>query len=127
MNQLVFGNVTWFMLLAQMFGVFGLIMNFFSFQQNTNKRIVGIQIFGALFFSIHFLAMMVGTIALFLINTKLTRRFSLVGSIGWITYNALLVAIPGFISEIFTITSIVSAMIKFDFKKNNEYEDDLGA
>ena len=42
------------MLIAQGIGFIAMFLNILSFQQNTNKRIVGVQIFKFMFFSVHF-------------------------------------------------------------------------
>jgi hypothetical protein len=172
--------IPWEMLVVQGVGFVGMIMNITSFQQNTNKRILGFQIIGTVLWCTHFLAlgaytgaalnflglsrnlvfffrpkkwassklwlyffciayiaagvltyesftgilasaaMVLSTIALYIIHPKITRRISLASSSGWLTYNAISFSIAGVVAEILTITSIIIAMFKFDFKKNNE-------
>ena len=183
LNQTVFANVTWFMIIAQGIGFFGMIGNFISYQQNTNKRIVGVQIFAALFFFVHMLligattgallnilgalrnfvffmrpkkwaesslwvyvfcvfyliagiltwsgaisilptiAMMCGTVALFMIKPKTTRKLALFCSVGWIVYNAFVFSLAGMVSETLTISSILIAMFKFDRKSLQKAAD----
>ena len=182
LNQIAFAQVTWFMILAQGLGFFGMLGNFISYQQNTNKRIVGVQIFAALFFFVHMLmigattgamlnivgamrnfvffmrpkkwaesvwwvyifcflylaagvltwegaisllptvAMIFGTIALFIIRPKTTRRLVLLCSVGWIIYGVLVFSVAAMISETLTIASILIAMYKFDRKGAEKVE-----
>jgi len=183
MNQTLIGNITYFILLTQAIGFIGMIMNFTSYQQNTNRRIIFFQIIGALFFCAHFfllaqnepgayvgsalngigflrnavfwfrpkkwaeniiwlyifcisyiiagvitwdsyisllpvVGMLIGSYGLFEKNTTKTRRLMLGCSISWIIYNTLTGSVPGFVTEVFTISSIVIAMYKFDFRKD---------
>ena len=182
-------ELTLYMLAAQAVGVLGLAMNFLSYQQNTNRRIVGFQIFGALFWTGHFImlgavidgaytgavmniigllrncvfflrrgdnkpnwashvawlyifcalyvvtgiltydslvsllpiaAMIFGTVALFVMNPKMTRRLALACSVGWFSYDVLVFSVAGLVSEIFTLSSIIIAMVKFDFRKKGD-------
>jgi hypothetical protein len=186
-------SITPYLIITQAVGFIGLAMNFISYQQNANRRIVGFQILGALFWMIHFImlgavvegaytgaalnliglfrnvvfvcrpetpqedgkphwasrkawlylfclmyviagivtydspvslipsaAMIFGSIALYLIDPKKTRRFALACSAGWMTYNIFSFSIAGFTSEVFTITSIIIAMFKYDFKSKKE-------
>ena len=46
---------------AQALGLVGLIMNVLSFQQKTKKRLITVQLFGGLSFSLHFLLMQAPT------------------------------------------------------------------
>jgi len=185
MNQIAFWNMTWIFLIAQIIGFFGLLMNIASYQANTNKRIVTIQIFGTLFWGIHFLllgpsspgaytgaalnaagllrncvfamrpkkwaahpawvyifcagyvfcgvftwggpvsllpmaGMLFGTVSLYLLSPKLTRRLAMGCSCTWLIYNILTRSVAGTICEILTLISIVAAMIKFDRKTCEE-------
>lgn len=54
MNQIIFGNFNYYNLLTQVIGIIGIIFNFITFQQNTNKRIVAFQICASAAFVIHF-------------------------------------------------------------------------
>ena len=177
--------MTWGFLAAQVIGFFGLLMNVVSYQANTNKRIVTIQIFGALFWGIHFLllgqsvagaytgaalnaagllrncifamrpkkwaahpawvyifcagyvlcgiftwggpvsllpmaGMLFGTVSLYLMKPKSTRRLALGSSCTWLIFNILTSSVAGVICEIFTLISIATAMIKFDRKPCEE-------
>ncbi len=177
MLQAFIAKITWYAVVTQIIGFAGMAMNFISYQQNTNKKIVGFQIFGCAFFMVHFymlgaytaaalnilgvlrnfvffcrpkpwaskkiwlfvfcvsyviagvltyenitsmiptLAMIAGSVALFLTIPKWTRRLGLVCSLGWMANNLITGSIPGFASEIFTTTSILIAMWKFDRRK----------
>jgi len=181
MDQIAFWNLTWRFICIQIIGLIGLLMNVISFQANTNKRIVRMQIFGCLFWIVHFMllgqhsagaytgaalnaagllrncvfalrprkwaahpawlyifcvgyilcgiftwsgpvsllptaAMLLGTVGLYVLNPKITRRFGMVASCGWLIYNVLTRSFAGIVCEIFTQTSIVVAMVKFDRK-----------
>jgi len=181
MNQIAFWNVTWGFLCVQFIGFIGLLLNVISYQANTNKRIVSIQIFGCLVWCVHFLllgqfsagaytgaalnaagllrncvfamrpkkwaahpawlyifclgyilcgiftwsgpvsllpmaAMQVGTVSLYVLNPKLTRRLGAVGSCGWLIFNVLTRSVPGAVCEVVTLISIAVAMVKFDRK-----------
>jgi len=181
MNQTAFWNVTWGYLCVQLIGFFGLVMNVLSYQANTNKRIVRIQIFGCLFWMVHFLllgrfnagaytaaalnaggllrncvfamrprkwathpawlyifcfgyvlcgvltwngpvsllpmaGMVLGTVSLYVLKPKLTRRLGSACSCGWLIFNILTHSIPGAACETLTLVSIATAMIKFDRK-----------
>jgi hypothetical protein len=50
-------------------------------------------------------------------NAKLVRRYSLIASPLWLTYNIINFSLGGAITEIFCIISIFVAMIRLDFKK----------
>ena len=183
MNQIAFWNLTWGFLCVQLVGFIGLLLNVTSYQANTNKRIVSIQIFGCLIWGIHFLllglgqfsagaytgaalnaagllrncvfamrpkkwaahpawlyifclsyilcgiftwsglvsllpmaAMQVGTVSLYVLNPKLTRRLGTACSSGWLIFNVLTRSVPGAVCEIVTLISIGIAMAKFDRK-----------
>jgi len=181
MNQIAFWGLTWRYLCVQLIGVFGLVMNVVSYQANTNKRIVSIQIFGCLFWIIHFVllgrysagaytaaamnaggmlrnivfamrpkkwaahpawlyifcfgyvlsgiftwnglvsllpmvGMLLGTVSLYMLNPKLTRRLGAVSTCGWLIFNILTRSIPGAVCETLTLVSIGAAMIKYDRK-----------
>ena len=57
------------------------------------------------------------TIATRLENAKLVRRYAFIASPLWLTYNAVMGSIGGVITETFNIVSIITAMIRLDFKK----------
>jgi len=185
MDQIAFWNMTWGFLAAQFVGFIGLLMNVVSYQANTNRRIVRIQVFGALFWCLHFLllgrtipgaytgaalnaagllrnlifamrprkwaahpawlyvfcgvyvvcgaltwngpmsllpmaGMLFGTVSLYLINPKLTRRLGLGSSCTWMAYNICTRSAAGIICEVFTLGSIGIAMFKFDRKPREE-------
>ena len=56
--------MTLFEIVAQVFGIFGMILNVFSYQQKTQRGVIGFQLLGSVFFSINFfmLGAMVGSI-----------------------------------------------------------------
>jgi len=55
MNEIAFWNLTWGFLCVQLIGFVGLLLNVASYQANSNKRIVTIQVFGCLVWCVHFL------------------------------------------------------------------------
>jgi hypothetical protein len=57
------------------------------------------------------------TIATRLDNAKLVRRYAFIASPLWLAYNAVMGSIGGIITETFNIISIITAMIRLDFKK----------
>ena len=65
-------------------------------------------------------AVIFGTVALFMINPKTTRRLSLICVAGWFSHNILVFSVAGMISDIFATSSIIIAMFKFDFRKKTE-------
>jgi len=182
MDQIAFWNMTWGFVIAQTVGFCGLLMNVVSYQANTNRRIVTIQIFGALFWCVHFLllgqtiagaytgaalnaagllrncifamrprkwaahpawlyifcgvyvicgaltwsgpvsllpmaGMLFGTVSLYVLQPKLTRRLGLGSSLTWMAYNIFTRSVAGIICEVFTLASIGTAMYKFDRKE----------
>ena len=181
MNQIAFWNFTWGFLCVQLVGFVGLLLNVISYQANTNKRIVTIQIFGCLVWCVHFLllgqfsagaytgaalnavgllrnivfamrpkkwaahpawlyifcfsyilcgiftwsgpvsllpmaAMQFGTVSLYVMSPKLTRRLGTACSSGWLAFNVLTRSVPGVVCETITLISIAIAMVKFDRK-----------
>lgn len=177
MHEIVFGTVTWLDLLAQAIGFVATGFMFLSYQQNTTKRIIGVQIISGTLFCVHFLllgayggavanvlgilrnivffnrehawakspfwlygfcaafvvsglltwqnlfsvfpiiGMILGTLALYSVNPKITRRVSLGCSSNWLIYNAVNRSLAGALNEIIAICSILIAMYKFDSKK----------
>jgi len=195
MIEFILNNKIWST--AQVIGLGGLFMICLSYLQNSNKRIVGYQLIGTIFFFFHFLiqaplnpsvyagallngasavrcvvfymrpkkwashiawlyifififglcgvsscllsmnfsdgpvpittfiaiiistiATIIGTVAIYIINPKKTRALGLVASSGWFCHNIIIWTIPGMITELITMTSIIIGMVKFDFKKN---------
>ena len=190
MNEIAFWGLTWGFIGVQLVGFVGLVLNVSSYQANTNKRIVTIQIFGCMVWFIHFLllgqfsagaytgaalnaagllrnivfamrprkwaahpawlyafclgyilcglltwsgpvsllpmaAMQFGTVSLYVLNPKLTRRLGSACSSGWLIFNALTRSVPGVVCEIVTLISIAIAMAKFDRKRKQTDEEAL--
>jgi len=67
-------------------------------------------------------AMLFGTVSLYVLNPKLTRRLGMACSSGWLVFNILTRSIPGVACEIATLVSILIAMLKFDRKTSAEPE-----
>ena len=61
--------------------------------------------------------MIVGTVGFRMKNPKYTRLIMLVSPPCWFTYNLVSGSIPGMLTEVFNIGSIVVGIIRFDLKK----------
>lgn len=57
------------------------------------------------------------TIATRLENAKLVRKYAFIASPLWLIYNGIMGSIGGVITEAFNILSIITAMIRLDFKR----------
>ena len=55
MEQFVFSNITWGFVGIQLIGFVGLLLNVVSYQNNTNKRIVGFLLVACFFWTVHFI------------------------------------------------------------------------
>ena len=53
-------------------------------------------------------------------STKMVRRFGLVSSPMWLTYNIAIFSIPAIICEIVNLSSIIIGILKFDIKRKEK-------
>lgn len=103
------GNVIW----VYVFGFLALACYFttiFVFTPNATIKTCFIELLPTL-------GIVATTIATRLENAKLVRRYSFISSPLWLIYNAIMGSIGGVITETFNIVSIITAMVRLDFKK----------
>lgn len=65
-------------------------------------------------------AMLASGLGFYRKSPRVVRRMALICSPSWLVYNIINLAIGGIICEILALVSIISAMIRLDFKKNKE-------
>ena len=65
-------------------------------------------------------AMLASGLGFYRKSPRVVRRMALICSPAWLVYNIINLAIGGIICEILALVSIISAMIRLDFKKNKE-------
>jgi hypothetical protein len=61
--------------------------------------------------------MIVGTVSFWIKDPKVTRLVFLLSPPCWFTYNLIAGSIPGMATEIFTVTSILVGIVRFDLRK----------
>lgn len=65
------------------------------------------------------IAMLISSVVLWIEQPKINRIFSLPVSTGWLIYNIKEWSIPGIVTEIFILSSIIIGIIRLDIKKKN--------
>lgn len=63
------------------------------------------------------MAMVLSGVALYITNVKMIRILSLLVSPMWLVYSVVQSSLGSFLNEIFTLTSVIVAMIRLDFRK----------
>ncbi|MBO5286072.1 MAG: YgjV family protein [Clostridia bacterium] len=58
-------------------------------------------------------------------HASVARKLSLINSPFWLTYNLINISIAGILGEAFGIISIITGMIRLDFKKGKNVDEDL--
>lgn len=66
------------------------------------------------------IAMLMSSVVLWIEQPKINRIFSLPTSTCWLIYNIKTVSIPGIVTEIFVLTSIIVGIIRLDIKRKNK-------
>lgn len=179
-------------IIAQIFGILGMLMNVISYQGKKQKHIFIMQFFGSLLFAINMymlqaytgailntigiiraityvnknkiksikivnaifiviyllsylatfvlfdkavtlanllleilpvVAMIATTISFSLPTSASIRKFAFISSPAWLIYNCFNLAIGGIICEIFSLISIVTAMIRLDMRKDDGHDN----
>ncbi|PKM62696.1 MAG: hypothetical protein CVU97_03955 [Firmicutes bacterium HGW-Firmicutes-21] len=65
-------------------------------------------------------AMIIGSVAVWVKNPRHIRILSIVQSPMWMTYNIVNVSVPGIVTEVFVMSSIAIAIIRYDILKKSE-------
>lgn len=65
-------------------------------------------------------AMIIGSVAVWVIKPRHIRILSIVQSPMWMTYNIFNASLPGIITEVFVISSIAISIVRYDILKKEE-------
>lgn len=70
------------------------------------------------------LAMILSTVSFYLGSARAIRRFGIINSPLWLTYNIINFAIGGIITEVISLVSIIIGIIRYDLRRGGKAEND---